>query len=239
MRMREKAKNGSKKPVNALVFILSWVLIMGILNSVLGSFNFLSFVTDYFPEFLSRRLWLVYLLQGISQGLVIGVAQKLLLRFLTQARLKYWLRLSLVLSVISSLLSYALYRYLSSSVDFDLYITLSKVLGNVNLIILMGLQWRILQKHFKDAWMWLVLLLPALVFENIRWTRWNLDLPISGVYLQIILTAFALLWMSRRTLPEEKAKNTTEAEARLAEPSYEAEAEENQIILSRYQASDA
>jgi hypothetical protein len=231
--MGEKRKSQDKK-LNALLFLVFWVLVMGISSYALEAhyFTFFNFVTNTLPEFLARRAWIFFLILGLSHGLVFGLAQKLAIRLLSQSKLEYWLRLSIASSLLLNIAYYLLWRYLG---DSNLYSLLYSPAMATNFAVLGILQWRILRKHFGQAWLWLLLIIPNSILEFLRY-----DLVLHPAFLdafQAFLAACVLLWINQQALSPEKLKNSEEAEARLADTLLDES--ENQELLARYQASDA
>jgi hypothetical protein len=233
--MSEKKKKQSPNTgVNALIFILFWVISLGFLE--LSFWNIWSdiynFVAINLPA-IFHRLWIAYLIDGLIIGLGFGLAQKVAIQALSSLHLKYWVRTSIFFAVLAQFLNYMALRFVDwkGFVNTEIYF-LAIAIGYQ--VLLTMAQWLILRKHFKQASLWLLMLIPIIL--NFVFNYSPNYLP-TFIVSQALISALALLWMHRQSLPTEKAKNTEEAEARLSDTL--PEEDELQGGIGRYQTSEA
>jgi hypothetical protein len=231
MKMKEK-RTGKK--LNGLIFVVFWVLIMTILKMALFgiSSNLYMTVAIDFPAIM-QRLWVFLLLQAGLSTLVIGLAQKTAIRFLSEARLDYWMRMSVIIGMGIAAFQYFLLRF----VDVSQQVQMLPYLANLEMPIFLVAQWFILRKNFKQSEIWLAMIVPVVALSYFRGT---LAQPIFIDILQVLITGCVMLWMSQANPSlEEKPKNLLEAEQRLSELQMDSEEEVITNYAIRYGASDA
>jgi hypothetical protein len=228
--IEKKKKHGQNNGVNALTFILFWVISLGFLQfSSWDIFsNIYSFVAIEFPAIL-QRMWLVYIFHGLVIGLGVGLAQKVAIQALSPIRLKYWLRINLLVFTAAKFAEYLTIRYVEWRTYGDTGIYYLGIALIAQILLVSG-QWWILRKHYQQAWLWLLLLVPTLLSSILGYTPEFLPNPIIS---QALISALALLWMNRQTISPEKLKNSAEAEVRLSDTL--PDDTENQELVALYQ----
>jgi hypothetical protein len=230
--MKAKEKRTGKK-LNGLIFVVFWVLMMSVLKMAFFgiSSNLYSAVALDFPEIM-QRLWVFILLQAGLSTLVISLAQKTAIRFLTQVRLEYWLRTSLIIGLAIAAFQYLMLRF----VDLSQAAQMLPYLANLEMPIFLLAQWFILRKNFKQSEIWLAMIVPVFALSYFRGA---LAQPFIIEIFQVLITGCVLLWMSQANPSVEKPKNIQEAESRLADEQESSEEELNSAYAIRYSASDA
>jgi hypothetical protein len=230
----KKKKQSPNTGVNALIFILFWVISLGFLQVSFWNIwsDIYNFIAINLPT-IFHRLWIAYLINGLIIGLGFGLGQKVAIQALSSLRMKYWVRTSVFFALLTQFLNYMVLRFIEWKTFNDAGIYFLAIAIGYQVLLTVS-QWLILRKHFKQASLWLLTLIPIIL---------NVVLGYSPDYLptfivsQALISALALLWMHRQNLPAEKAKNTEKAEARLSDTL--PEEDEMQESLGRYQASEA
>lgn len=230
----KKKKQGQNIGVNALVFVLFWLISLGFLEFSSWDIysNIYNFVAVNLPEFL-QRLWIAFLLHGFIIGLGLGLAQKVAIQALSPIRLKYWLRLHLFVFIAAKMAEYSIMRFWDWRSYDDMGILYFSVSLLSQVLLTMG-GWWILRKHYQQAFVWCLTLIPVLSQTLLGYTPAFLPYPII---FQTLISALALLWMNRQSIQPEKVKNSAEAEARLLDNLHDME--EDQAFLAQVQASEA
>lgn len=229
----KKKKEGQNIGVNAFIFVLFWLISLGFLEFSSWDIytNIYSFVAVNLPAFL-QRLWIAFALHGLFIGLGIGLAQKVAIQALSPIRLKYWLRFNIFVFVAAKMAEYGILRYLDWRSYDDMGLFYIAVIAISQTILTFG-GWWILRKHYRNASVWLLPLIPMFLQIIFGYTS---EFFLSPAIFQMLFSALALLWMNRQSKEPEKLKNSAEAESRLLDNL--PDIEEEQDLQRLYQVTD-